>query len=131
MNLFPTSKCVSVSTLWLIYGSDSMGNEFSVIFFLTLRSYFLQLKESGSNRGSSRACIHVIGIWFIATLLPNDSTIERLRLEREAPITSKRYLWQCNISSILDDCETMLTQVHKHAKRQDRRQAGLINFTLE
>lgn len=55
------------------------------------------MKESGTKRGSSGVRIHVTGLWFIATLLPNDSTIERLRLEREAPITSKRYLWQYNI----------------------------------
>ena len=63
-----------------------MGKESSIIFFLTL-----QIEESGTKRGNSGTRIHVTGLWFIAALLPNDSTIQRLRLEREAPITFKLY----------------------------------------
>ena len=49
------------------------------------------MKESGTKKRNSGTRIHVTGLWFIATLLPNDSTIQRLRLEGEAPITSKLY----------------------------------------
>ena len=87
---------LSPSPLWLIYGCDSMGSESSIIFFSTIQSYFFSSEgkwNQTTKQGSSSARIYVTGLWFIATLLPNYSTTERLRLERETPITSKRYLW--------------------------------------